>query len=290
MIVTKHKNNDMIIFNLHQQKAAGKTVESALERRLGHKVARVSKIFPDIAVKNIARYELAWRDQPSAIKQDVKVVTGHFYYGLHRATDRQFTYTTAIRPPIPRLKSFYNYVMNGGNDYFLRKFILENDLDFDRFCRLGDEAKPTSYPHEFSIIADNGQSRLIHGSPVKLGHHMTEGEFDAVMANIENSFSIIAPADRAAEFCVHLLWLAETKPPYFLPRVNKGEKDWVGEIAKSTVDYLQERHRYDQRLYDFACSTFEDSCSTWRSRVTSQLIELSGDLYDKYRKYWGKKR
>lgn len=279
----------MKIFNLHQQKAAGKTVESALERQLGRRVARISKVFTEEAVGDISLYKEAWRARPSSIKGDVWVITGHFYYGLHEAVTEPYTYTTAIRSPIGRIKSYYNYVMNGGEDYVLRNFIVANDLSFERFCRLGDTVRVENAPHDFIIMADNGQARLINGNPVTLGHHMTDAEFDIALENIERDFSIVAPAERAAEFTIKLLWLAGAVPPLFLPRVNRGEKDWVGDIPQKTISYLRERHRFDQKLYDYASTYFKENISTMQSRLVALAIENTGKLYTSYQKHWKKK-
>ncbi|MFN3171095.1 MAG: hypothetical protein ACE37E_10425 [Hyphomicrobiales bacterium] len=270
------------IFNLHQQKAGGKTIESALQRRLGGSVARVSKVFPDVSVGDISKYLDATRAQPDAIGTNVKVVTGHFFYGLHKSSDVQFTYTTVIREPVSRLKSYFNYVMNGEEDYFLRQYFVKNEIGFEQFVRLGDGIEPPDCPSELAIIADNGQSRLLHGTPAPLGHKMTQAEFDVVQTHLEDDFALVAPTDRVSEFVVLLFGLIGEAPPAFLPKVNTQETDWVGTIPYGTRAYIRARHHHDVALYDYASKRFAAQETGWTSRAGAALIDFAGRMYTNY--------
>lgn len=268
-----------LIFNLHQPKVGGKTVESALERRLGAGVLRVSKAFPESSLTDVTRYTSDFAGQPELIGQGLKVITGHFFFGLHSISNRPFTYTTVIRHPLSRLVSYYNYVMDGTDEYFMKRFFIKNNMTFRDFVRLGDDLRIDDTPKEYSYIVDNGQCRLISGLPVSIEAQMSDTEYNTVMHNLETHFSLVAPIGKLSQFVVELFRLIGTPPASFLPRVNSARKDWVGPVDDATRRYIELRNRHDIALYDYAKERFAARHDKLTGRLAAQAISIGGQLY-----------
>jgi len=257
-----------LFLNLHQPKAGGKTIESALQVKLRDKLVRVSSEFRDISVGNVKDYEEAFAARRGRYEH-ARIVTGHFYFGLHRSFERPCVYGTVLRDPVSRLKSYYNYAMNGGPDYFLFRYLTENDISFDDFVRFGDTIHPDEYPLEFTYTVSNGQARLVNGTPAALDHDMTPAEYNTALDNIAQHFAFIATTRDIPAYVNRMLLYVGTTPAWLLPRANASERDWVGEISPATRDYIRSRNGYDIKLCEHAQAV-------WRSLPANGLYSTLG--------------
>jgi hypothetical protein len=87
---------NLIIF-LHIEKTAGTSLSVALSQALGKKNFRWIS-YPELLVS---------KDLKSISK--MKVIAGHFSYGVHRILATKASYVSLIRHPIGRIESFYYY-------------------------------------------------------------------------------------------------------------------------------------------------------------------------------------
>ena len=271
-----------MLFHLHPPKTGGKTIERQLQRVLGDRIARLSQLFPEIAVADIAAYREALSDRPDRIPDGTRAVTGHFCYGLHEALGVPPQYFSIVRDPVSRLKSYYNYILNS-DPYFIRDFIVENDLSFESLARFGDGFTLPDYPHEFDIMVENGQTRLLAGMTGRLAEPVTQAVYDRAMENAAEGYLFLAPTDKVTDAliaaCLHL----GKRPDLRYEATNVAPHDYVGAIPEALAAYIRRRNRFDVELHRAAVRSFdayvESRGLARRIARYRRLINLTGRLY-----------
>lgn len=87
---------DPVLIHLHVPKCAGGAVNVVLREHFGARVLHTTR------AKTIATLEEGRNDRFDA-------VTGHLYFGVHSYFDRPALYFSAVRDPIARVCSFFNF-------------------------------------------------------------------------------------------------------------------------------------------------------------------------------------
>src|SRR5689334_6319058 len=133
------RSKPVLIF-LHLPKAAGTTLTQIIERQYG-----ASAILP--------LYDSSFGEELTVLSSsrmdNVRVVTGHVYFGAHAFLSRPSTYITMLRDPIDRVISHY-YFVRGDPSHYLYDHAQKLSLkEYVEFC---DRQEP-----------NNDQTRLLAG-------------------------------------------------------------------------------------------------------------------------------
>ena len=89
------------------------------------------------------------RDQfpelPAEVRARLRLVIGHFPFGLHAYIDRPFRYVTVVRDPVDRVVSLYYHYRNlGGLRRGLRRSLRRGGAAHDEQAKKSGEPKPWS--------------------------------------------------------------------------------------------------------------------------------------------------
>lgn len=94
---------------------------------------------------------------PEPIRNRLRLVFGHLWYGIGRELGRRTVYICAIRRARPRLLSYFNYIKRR-SDHPMHAFLTERSMEFGDFLEFcADEQNQR-------IEVDNSQIRRIAGS------------------------------------------------------------------------------------------------------------------------------
>lgn len=220
----------MLIVFLHLEKTAGTTVSFALRKALGEKA-------------------YAWRGHSQMLQsvasgevKSLRMLSGHFPYGMHRLVDRSCLYATMFRDPIDRLESWFYYLQRRKN--VSNKERLKGVKINDWLTQLRDRREG---------IAINFQAERVLGYRVP----NTEGGLEAAKTHLMRNFAYVCPHDQAFRF---LQWTAAPlgisfteEPPTGKPGVNKPKSS---EIDPELRAWLEAENLVDRGLHRWSVENF----------------------------------
>lgn len=128
---------------IHIPKAAGTTLRVVMERQYCRE--DIWKIGSDIVGDQERLRELSEEG-----KRKIRVVFGHYCYGLHEGLLQRCDYVTVLRDPVQRLISLYSYAKYGSKAHYLWE--AAQRMPFEKFVTSG-----------ITLVADNAQVRQLCG-------------------------------------------------------------------------------------------------------------------------------
>jgi len=197
--------------------------------------------------------------QPSSIlkalsRDDLRVVAGHFSFGLHTIVDRPTTYATMLRHPVDRITSLY---------YHLKRWPRHEEhepwLERVGLRPVGAEISLEQFIRDYPLRElDNDQTRRLAGQDPEFGK-CNRSLLDLAKSNIENHFSFVGITERFEESLLvagdEFDWCTQ----------GQSCKELVNEcrvptslIPSSAREAILERNTLDLELYSFANERLND--------------------------------
>jgi hypothetical protein len=176
-------------------------------------------------------------------RPDLRVVVGHFSYGLHALQPKPATYLTILRDPIDRVVSTaaHNLRWSGKEE---REVTVQ---DLERYLL---EAQIPDL--------DNGQTRRLSGVDAAFGR-CTPAMLASAQEHVRAHFSAVGLTERFEEslvlFARVLGWPLDL---YFTPQQVDSRRASRAELSADVREMLAERNHLDVALYDWASAGFED--------------------------------
>ena len=238
-------DNRAIIF-LHIPKTAGTTLNRIIEWQ-----------YNPLSIFTMDPYRIRatperLKQLPEARRRRLRMVRGHFYYGIHEFLPQGATYITILREPVARFLSAYYFLQRRPLHPMHRK-VKSEKIGVEDFIRLT--------PHR-----QNLQCSLIAG--IKSTGKCEERTLEIAKENLANTFSVVGLSERFEE---SLMLMAETfdwqVPFYENRKVSKTRP----KVESSAIDLIKEHNRLDLELYEFGQKLFEASLAKNQAAVRERL-------------------
>jgi hypothetical protein len=197
----------------------------------------------------------------------LRVVTGHFSYGIHHHIPAECLYFTILRDPIKRIVSLYYHLVSTkvinekiSLDQFLEGIPEEGWLaDLIKWHPVHAGLDESNIRKWSRCMVDNDQTRRISGMEPPFGE-LSESMFLNARTNIDNNFILVGLTERFDETLLLLaIKLGWAKLPNYLPKLVNRAKQASETLHDRVLYKIEELNYWDIKLYDYARRLFEQT-------------------------------
>lgn len=221
---------------MHIPKTAGSTMLFILNNKY-----RLQKT---ITIGNINRLE-PLTNLTDSEKKSIKVLKGHFHFGVHQHLKSNYKYITFLREPIVRSISGFNYLYSNKNHYFHNEMVKNNYSLKDMLTG--------GYIKNF----DNCQVRFLAGVGNLDYGQVNENTYKTAIKNLDEKIHAFGICEQFDKSLIHLKKTLGWSNPYYV-KANIAKKDnYIDKFDKQTVELLNHYNQYDIKLYDYALAKFK---------------------------------
>lgn len=219
---------------LHVPKTAGRTLEAILERYYPADVTY--DVYGEIP-QAIARL----RSLPIRAKRRLRLVKGHYGFGLHECLPQPVTYITFLRDPIERIISHYYYVRRDPT-HPLHETLRARDMTLREYVTGGH-----------SVELDNGQVRLLSGEEQAHAFGRCPARLlEQAKQNIERHFALVGLVERFDESLVLLQHIFGWTDVRYRKRNVTKNRTTQARIPQATLDAIWQHNQLDFKLHAYA--------------------------------------
>lgn len=228
--MTHPEHREALIF-LHIPKTAGTTLNRIIERHYNpFSIFTINPYRIKASTERLKRL-------PEARRRRLRVVRGHFAYGIHECLPQGGSYVTLLRDPVARVLSAYHFILRRPLNPLHRKLKTE---------RLSVEDCVRLFPQ-----FQNLQCRFIAGleNPAINGERL----LDIAKDNLTNSFSVVGICERFEESLILIAkafgWEVSC---YQNQRVARSRPI----VEPKLTGLIREQNQLDDELYKFGTELF----------------------------------
>ena len=242
---------DACLIFLHLPKTGGSTLTTLLRWQ-----------YRNLHPSEIVRFDTAERTfeefgrLPLEQRAHLKLLVGHFAYGVHGSIPKPCSYITIVREPVQRVVSVYRYILSAPH-HPLHETLTSSSMSLEDYVGSGIHADQT----------ENALTRQLAGRDEE--DDLTTSDLEIAKGNLGNcrAVGLTETFDESVTLFKHILgW--RTPPFYFNRNVSrKGPR--ADEVAATTLQLIRERNASDVELYEAARSKF------------SLLVSQHGPGFDK---------
>lgn len=160
---------DATLIFLHIPKTAGKTLASVAKRHFRPKHVHQLNLYETIdAIKRL-------KALPEVERRQIKLLSGHAWYGVHQLLPQPARYFTLLRHPLDRAISAYNFVRSAGDSTLLAP-------------RWRDGMTLAEFVTEQVFDLDNVQTRYVAG---EMSEAVSAETLERALRNADTHFDVI---------------------------------------------------------------------------------------------------
>jgi Sulfotransferase family len=191
------------------------------------------------------RPELTRNVRRMLAREDLRAVTGHFWYGVHDAIPRPCFYITLLRDPVDRIFSLYYHILRKADELYHDKIISRG-------------ATVEEFVAEFSCReVDNDQTRRIAGVEPRFGR-CTVRTLEQAKRNLRERFAFVGTTDRFDESMIALKRLLGWTWVFYLPGLVNESRPRRDALPGGTVDLIRKYNEYDLELYHYSVALLDE--------------------------------
>lgn len=205
---------------------------------------------------------------PELVKEKVipqmsklKMIGGHFAFGIHAHVGDAPNYVTVLRNPIERVISEYFYMKQKG--FYYQELILKEDLSLANYLN-----------HPETEYLNNLQTRLISGVTYENGDKVTDEIYEIALKNLREMRTVGISekfSESLALFAILLKW--ERIPIHTIANRND-QRPKIDSLDSDTIKQIEQREKYDLALYNEAKKLFSDQLRTNREQIDKLLSKI----------------
>jgi hypothetical protein len=247
----QNNNNSTTIF-IHIPKAAGVTVQNIINRQ--YQSSSIYKMDGRLFYESMENFKVL----PNSVKEEIGILEGHMYFGMHNFLPQNSSYITLLRHPVDRAISSYFYILERPNHYLSQKVTSAkmNLLDFVSSGLSGE--------------LDNCQTRLISG--IDTSEACSIEMYHQAKENLQNHFAVVGIVEEFDKSMILLKRVLNWKLPLYTKRNVTKSRLSYDKIDQLTLDTIAKLNKFDLQLYDLAKSIFSQM-------ITDQGIAFRNDLF-----------
>lgn len=253
----------MVIF-LHIPKAGGTTLNGIINQQ-----------YPKNTTFRFHRID-TWRtinDLPQQRRESLRLIRGHFAFGLHQFLPCDAIYFTLLRDPVARFISEYHYIRRSPGLKLheqLQSISLEQYIDTK------------------GQTAGNLQTRLLFGLS-KISNATPEAIVAQAKENLDRYFHVVGLVERFDETLVLLKQAFHWRSPVYVKQNTTSTHEKVRlPISEKTLEKIRECNAMDLELYAYATQKFEQQIAAidnFEQRLNhqkriNQLYQPMGQAYN----------
>jgi hypothetical protein len=235
MEVTRVENSttEKTVVFLHIPKTAGTTLHRIIERHYRPEQLYSVGFREDESVDALAKLSEKRRAQ-------IRLLRGHFGFGVHKYLPGPSTYMTILRDPVDRLISYY-YFIRRTPSHHLYNYVTSGDLYSFVECRR-------------HIMTDNAQTRFLSGvwfGPFygdRVGE-VTPEMLETAKANLREHFAVVGVADRFDETLILAKRAFGWRNLFYARQNVTASRPSKDELPAATLDIIVEANQLDIELY-----------------------------------------
>ena len=201
--------------------------------------------------------------------EKIKILVGHFYFGLHKNISSPCTYITFLRNPLDRATSHYYHVLRKSNHPLHDEY---SSIAFEEFII-----------SQTDIQVDNFQTRRLSGLTIE---ELPFGDcsqkiLEIAKNNIKRNFSVVGVTEKFDESLILINKILGWKIPLYT-RVNVDKNRLQRNILKQEFAAIfNERNKFDIELYRFVSDRLENSIATLGYLFDRKIrkIKFSNEFY-----------
>ncbi len=235
--------DDTLVF-IHLPKTGGTALRTSLLRAFDPPVTALVYAASDL---DGAMTRQEFNQLPAEVRSGLRLVMGHFSYGIHRQVERPCRYATLLRDPVERVVSLYYHFLNLPGVRFGSKGYRE---------RLRLRLRRTSLEDwifgESRLPADNLAVRNLTGRRDIPFGGCTDTLFDEAMANIDRDFAALLATERMPENALAMGRVVGRELPLVGSENTNPKRPATQAIDASVLQRIRELNRFDERLHQIA--------------------------------------
>lgn len=245
-----------MIYFLHIPKTAGSTIRSILAQNFPRHMRLVDKE----AIK-ISKIEL----------DKIKLISGHFSYGIHEILSKPGSYFTMLRHPIDRFFSEYHYIKDRWqHDPGMRN----NWMQYPTFHIFSKENLSIEYfVDNCPNYMDNIIIRKILGY-IPENRRVNNVDLETAKIYLKENIDIFGISERFNESILLIARRYNFLCPVYIVK-NVGIEKKISSIVREKV---AEKQRYDIELYKWAVNRFNEIVDSQEDLFRSALVEFEATV------------
>jgi hypothetical protein len=226
--------NDRGLIFIHIPKTAGSTLRPIMDRN--YQRENICKL--DFLPRDLDRFLRL----PEEARSRIRVLQGHFPFGLHKHLSVPADYLTLLRDPVDRIISMY-YWIHGNQEHVLNKLV--RSMSLEDFADSGFE------------ITANHQTSLLSGLTASADHDALA----VARKHLQHEITAFGLNERFDESLLLFKKRLGWKHVFYSRRnVTRGRPP-SSDVPDSVLDIIKKHNLLDLELYDFARRTFDCAIS-----------------------------
>lgn len=203
-------------------------------------------------------------------KENIKVLKGHFHFGVHKHLKSSYKYITFFREPITRSISGFNYLYQNKSHYFHNEMVKNNYSLRDMLTG--------GYIKNF----DNCQVRFLAGVGNLDYGQVNEDTYNLAIKNLDEKIHAFGICEQFDKSLIHIKKILDWSTPYYV-KANISKKDnYIEKFDDETKELLNHYNQYDIKLYDYAVTKFNTLIKDYNTDFQQEVIDFQKKNANQY--------